>query len=211
MADWASNQPEWAEAALRGGDLKGDSQLMIPQLLQLEIQLESMLSPEMRWARRMGLFVSYLTQAAVAAQLAQLFWQVEGQNQSNALAVIEKVIIANPTAAQQFVHMSLVSRAFNAGATLPGGICDARGVVGTASVLRGFATSNAAAATTSNRSLAVRVPAGTTLMVDVPFVVTNRDDGGGLVPMFAIENQVANDQLVAGIIWRERTLLTSER
>lgn len=211
MTDWAVNQPEWAEALLRAGDLKGDSVLTMPQAAGPAVLLESMLSPEMHYLRRMQRYASYLTRAALAGSLSQCFWQVEGQGQNNTLCVVEQFQIANATAAQQFVQVQLVLATFNAAATLPGGVTDARTGVNNASSLRGFTATNVAAVTTSNRGMGVRVLPGETKIVDCSFVLVNSQNATPAVPMLCFENQTANDGLVVGISWRERPLLTSER
>jgi hypothetical protein len=211
VTDWSVNQPEWAEALLRAGDLKGDSVLAMPQSAGPAVLVESMLAPEMHYLRRMQRYSTYLSRAALAANLSQCFWQVEGQGQNNTLCVVEQFQIANATAAQQFVQVQLVLATFNAGATLPGGVSDSRIGVNNASSLRGFTATNVAAVTTSNRGMGVRVLPGETKIVDCAFVLVNSQNATPAVPMLCFENQTANDSLVVGISWRERPLLTSER
>jgi hypothetical protein len=213
------NQPALSEQAQRVLDLKG--QLPLSQLdprLALGIQVEDWGDFEFKYLRRTLSFQQIAGAPAVAAQFPQVALLQPVGGVRGVLAHIKRLTFLNRNAATQTI-------AFGVNFTGPGGTAGTVAAfsqddrpkgsptdmpVSAYRIAQGSAV--AALLTTAGQGLRfVTLPAGSTLVVPVDFVLTNRLNGAGTVASnFFLEGLTVLQFLEVTIEWEERQLLTSE-
>jgi hypothetical protein len=201
-------QPELAEQAMRSMELKGDLPQLIDPRFSLGITVADWTLPEYWWARRGRLHSISNSIALVAAQFSQAVLGVPAANPT--IAVIEKLMISNPGAAALGFVFGLADVAPAIGfAGLANGQRDTRGYDSSSGLLQ-QSGNNVATLNTSNAAHSVFIQAGDTMVLDIPFVLTNKLNAAGRVPYFFLQSTLAQP-LMYSVSWRERALLDSER
>jgi hypothetical protein len=207
-------QPELSEQVMRALDLKGDLPQMLDVGYQPVIIAEDLTAPEFRWLRRNARLSQGITIAAVAAQFSQGAFAPLASAR-NTLAVVEKLILANLAAASaSFLIDSQPNITVGAAPGIPRTALDDRSIpTGQLQPAPSFGlvSATAAAGLTAAGAIIVAVPAGSTLVLDLNWVFTARQVLTTPAPsLLLVQSGNVNTQIQFSVVWRERTLLSSE-
>jgi hypothetical protein len=214
LAHLLIGQPDLAEALMRALALKGQLPQYIEGELNASITAFDLADPEYLWLRRNVRLSQGITIAAVAAQFAQ-FAFAPVANAGRSLAVVEQLILANPTAATQtFLVDSQPNIALGAAPNVPKSALDDRAIpFNQLQPTPAFGLGNAqgAVAITGAGALSIAVGAGQTVILPLNWIFTNRVVLPTPAPsLLLVQHSVVNLPLTAGIVWRERALLATE-
>lgn len=209
-------QPELSEQALRALELKGDLPLRVCETqLGLGIQVDDWSKPEYWWARR-GLLTAYRLAVAANAgfpSVAQLIVPgsfaagVPAARPPRALVTVERLILTNNTAAviQPNIYLATTTTpTFTLGAAMRDDRMRANlaAPLGCGMLIAGVINTATAPTGPAAGGLLINVPANSTVIVEVNFVVT------GLGAFTIVYPN--NTAMECAVITRERPLLSSE-
>lgn len=220
--EYLVGQPDLAALLMRAYELKGDLPDVIDGSFQSIIAVDSMLQPEYQALRRMPLLQGGVFVGAVAAQFSYALLTTRGGIAATAtriLAVVEKVLVSNPTAANQSYIMMI--NADNPGGAGPAsnprddrfsGAVSGSAFESAYGVAFGNNALSPAGPIVAGRTLRFTIPPGGNIQIEGPWVLTNRLDpgGSGFSLALAITPSLVNLPLEANFFWRERQILQSE-
>ena len=206
MADnYILGQPDLAEQLFRILGLRGDLPRELLPELRGTIRLDDFTLPEYQWDRRTSRFQQGTFVAAVAGQLASV--SLVAPATQRLVGVVERIIVANANAAAQVLRVDMNWLAPTYATTTSGAQYDDRLRSPANSVLRFGGGAQVARIVT--RGFFLSVPAGGTVVLDFPFVLTGTQLAG--VPAaLTVEADIVNTSVTAGFTWRERVALQSE-
>lgn len=200
------SQPELSEQAQRALDLKGQLPLQyVDPTLSLSIQADDYTRPEY-WYLRRGNLVGYRMFAAANAGFPSV--GQFGNIQRGSISVVEKIIVSNGTVAAIAFNIYLAATAI-AGFPSGGFARDDRmkntfgAALGAGLCVSGAFSNAAAPVAPAGGVLSVVVPATSSLVLEVPYVLN-----GNL--FWTIATQLVNGALDCTVLCRERSGLTSE-
>lgn len=210
-------QPTLSAGLARALATKGDQPQFIDGRYDLSINALDLTAFEYRWLRRINTFQAWASQAAVAGQNQSVqlgAGTIAGGVARNMLTVCESVTVCNENAASQRFHVGLTTNAIGA-ASGPffGYAADDRSLDSSAAIQSNafLATqSNAAALIAGNRAAIVTVPAGSSVVVPGPWIISGKPAGTVTVSLVVVGGQ-SNIIVTAGFRWYERELLASEQ
>jgi len=194
------NQPDYASQLAKANGLQGTPPGHLESVYNVSLQLDDYTAPEFWWLRRgqLGLWAGFAT--AIAGQTG---W-VGIQGAVGMLTVVRRIILTNPTAVAQKVFVGLTTVTPSAGAYFPCPVRDTRGSPGLATQCATTGGVRASAAVTPpGTPMRINVPAGSTVVIDTPFVLT-----GAL--FLSAQCQTANADFEANFEFAERPILPSE-
>jgi hypothetical protein len=217
MSGYSVNQPSWSELLKRAGDLKGDDLQLLDDKLSPSLTVDDFSTMEYRWLRRTASFCGRAQIAAVAAQFSHFSLTPRSLQTPGAspgiIAVVESITMLS-AAGTQFYDVALIS--FTEGgarAAAPGR--DARMLAGGATALSSNflvgGQAQVARAIPITGGLRFAVQAGDTQIMQLGWVLTDQDFGGGVGCGLVVENVTVNNEAQGSITWYERAALTSER
>lgn len=195
-----SNQPELADLVFRSLDLKGRLPLELDREYQLGMTVEDLTRPEFYRARRRAYWGASHSMAALAANL-NFFQLIEPTGE--VLTVVERVIISSQSADSYGIAIVPALAAL----ARPVRSLDNRNGVGPLSGSSTFQADQAAVGPVGTGSLVVRVAAGTTLVVEGPWILAPTAAGTSCL---AVQNQGVNIASQVGFVWTERHATQSE-
>lgn len=211
-------QPTLSAGLARALATKGDQPQYIDPRYDLSITAYDLTTPENRWLRRINTFEAWASQAAVAAQNqgVQLgAGTIAGGVARNMITVCEKVIVANENAATQRFLVGLSTNNFGASSgPFFGYAADDRSLDASAAIQSNafLATqSNPGALIAANRSRLVTVPAGASVEVNGPWIISGKPTSGGVTVSLVVAGGQSNIIVTAAFRWYERELLASEQ
>lgn len=192
------NQPDYPQQIARAMGTQNTVPGRMDPLVSMGVQLDDFTLPEFWWLRRglLGLWTG--VQAAVAAQ----FGWVGIQGAVGTLTIVEQVVITNTGVAALPVQLGITAVTPSSGAYFACGVRDVRNGLGAQCATTG-AVRAAGALSPSNFPVLVNVPAGNSVTVNVPWVLT------GAVFLNA-QSTVANVPIAASFSFRERGMLVQE-
>lgn len=207
LAHLLLGQPDLAEQYMRALNLKGTLPSYSGPEFEPSITTLDLTDPEYDYLRRFNRYQGGASLAAVAAQFGYIALGRNGV-QRDMLAVVETIIIANNNAAALGVAVFLSQNALfgvGSGLNLP---MDDR-----ASSVSGYTIGTFNSASNLSGGLFgvmnLTIPATSSLILPVAYVLTNRDVGG-LPSMLYVQTNALNVQLAVTFTWKERALLASE-
>jgi hypothetical protein len=210
-------QPSISSLVSRALATKGAQPQYLEARYELGVQALDLTDFEYRYLRRTTTFLANVAQGAVAAQFqgAQFGIGSAGTGRS-IVAVLESVTICNENAAAQvFLYGVSNIDTFGAtsgpffGMTADDRALDSGGLVQSAAFVA--TQSNAGALINANRAGRVAVPAGATVEVVGPWILSGKVAVGGAVfTSFVVQPAAQNLVCSAGFRWYERDLLASE-
>ena len=203
-----ARQPGWFEAMMRALSVKGPLPEEIDPRLQMGVQLDDMRRPEYAWAQRQLYWAASRNVPAGGAGTFCTVAIVGRTGTGRALASEVTLYISNPAAAGTFRvspfalptvgtlddPVSAEARSYAAGGIGP---------LSSFQVVYGAAVAVPIAA---GDGLEFIIGANGTLVLPVPFSLTDKDNTRGIV----VCTTVANSQITVGATWRERRLSPEE-
>lgn len=208
-------QPALSSIVARALATKGEQPQTIESRYQLGINALDLTDFEFRYLRRMATYTAFASQAAVAAQNQSVqFGLATAPFGRTVLAVIEEIQVHNNNAAAQTFLYGLSNNSVGA-ASGPffGQAIDDRfwDQVAAPNQSAGFVAtqSNAGALITLNRVGAVLVPAGSTVTVKGPWIISGKSTGV-VSTSFLVAGGQSNIIVAASFRWYEREMMSSE-
>lgn len=219
LARWTLllGNPELSEQLSRGLSLKG----ALPQYLGSEFEpsvtIEDFTRGEFDYLRRRTRLHQGITVAALAANFSSVCFEPQNTVTSRVMAVVQKVVISNPNAAAICAMLALgppsvaTVQAANVGSNPSDDRLLPAAAGGIVPAYFPIANQSAVGALSGFGGLLFDLPANSSIVVDGPFVLTNKSPvNASTFAALMVAPIAVNQGIRASFIWTERSVLPSE-
>lgn len=209
LAHLLLGQPDLAELLMRGLALKGALPSFSGSEFQPVVTALDLTDPEYDYLRRLSRYQGGASVAAVAAQFTYVVLGRANFGARDMIAAVQQIVIANNNAAALGASIYVTDN-------------NALGVGGGQNLQMDDRLSTRSAFTIGSGTLAanvsgglfgvlnVTIPANSTLVLPVDYVLTNRNGATDIPFQLWVQSNAVNVQMAVTFVWKERAALPSE-